>query len=196
MLCTPKRTPSKNPDPQYCNRVVKRLRVKVRKVYNRSKYRQNYQAELKRLSKELLLAKKKDQETFLRLVLQNVGKCWTEFYKYVKRRRGNRENIPANKDLNRKLVTEPKEEAYTLNSYYASVFSSESTNTEIQSTDSGKPFTVKINMIRKRLSAIGNKKSVGPDGIPRKILKLGAEAKIPYLARLLDITMNINCYFR
>jgi hypothetical protein len=33
---------------------------------------------------------------------------------------------------------------------------------------------------------------VGPDGIPGKILKLGGEAMIPYLARLLDITMNNN----
>jgi hypothetical protein len=161
-------------------------------VYNRSKYRQNYQAELKRLSKELLLAKKKAQEIFLRSVLQNVGRCWTEFYKYVKRRRGNRENIPAIKDRNDKLVTEPLEKVNTQNSYYASILNSEGTNTEIQSTDSRKPFTININIIRKRLSAIGNKKSVGPDGIPGKILKLGGEAMIPYLARLLDITINNN----
>jgi len=31
---------------------------------------------------------------------------------------------------------------------------------------------------------------VGPDGIPGEILKLGVEAMIPYLARLLDITAN------
>ena len=39
---------------------------------------------------------------------------------------------------------------------------------------------------------IGRKKSVRPDGIPGEILKLGGEAMIPYLARLLDITMNNN----
>jgi hypothetical protein len=166
--------------------------MKVRKVYNPSRYRQNYQAELKRLSKELLLAKKKAQETFLRSVLQNVGRCWTELYKYVKGRRGNRENILAIKDSNGKLVTKPVENANVLSSYYASIFSSERNNTEIQSTDSGTLFTVNINIIMKRLSAIGRKKSVGPDGIPGKILKLGGEAMIPYLARLLDITMNNN----
>jgi hypothetical protein len=42
------------------------------------------------------------------------------------------------------------------------------------------------------LSAIGRKKSVGTDGIPREILKLGGEAMISYLAILLDITMNNN----
>jgi len=33
-------------------------------------------------------------------------------------------------------------------------------------------------------------KSVGPDGVSGEILKLGGEAMIPYLAQLLDITMN------
>jgi len=42
--------------------------------------------ELKRLSKELLAAKKTPQETFLQSVLWNEGNCWPEFYKYVKRK--------------------------------------------------------------------------------------------------------------
>ena len=37
---------------------------------------------------------------------------------------------------------------------------------------------------------IGRNKSVGPDGISGAILKIGGEATIPYLARLLDITIN------
>jgi len=59
---------------------------------NEKKFGQPYKAELKRLSKELLVAKKKAQETFLRSVLQNEGRCWTEFYEYVKQSKGNREN--------------------------------------------------------------------------------------------------------
>jgi hypothetical protein len=64
--------------------------------------------------------------------------------------------------------------------------------TEIHTADSGKPFTVNINTLRKRLAAIGRKKSIGPDGVPGVILKLGGEAMIPYLARLMDITMKNN----
>jgi len=86
------------------------------------------------LSKELLVAKKKAQETFLRSVLQNDGRCWTEFYKYVKRRKGNRENIPAIKDHNVTLITDPLGKANSLNSYYASLFSCESSNPGIQPT--------------------------------------------------------------
>jgi hypothetical protein len=45
-------------------------------------------------------------------------------------------------------------------------------------------------IIRKRLAALGKNKSVGPDGVSGEILKLGGEAMIPYLARLLDVTIN------
>jgi hypothetical protein len=37
---------------------------------------------------------------------------------------------------------------------------------------------------------IGRNISIGPDGVPGAILKVGAEAMLPYLARLLDITIN------
>ena len=40
------------------------------------------------------------------------------------------------------------------------------------------------------IAAIGKIKSIGPDGISVEVLQLGGEAMIPYLARLLDITMN------
>ena len=61
---------SKNPCPEYYNKEVKQLKVKVRKIYNKRKFGQPYQADLKRLSKELLVAKKKAQDTFLRSILQ------------------------------------------------------------------------------------------------------------------------------
>ena len=48
----------KNPDPEYYNKEVNQLKVKVRRV-NKRKLGQRYQVEMKRLSKELLAAKKK-----------------------------------------------------------------------------------------------------------------------------------------
>jgi hypothetical protein len=122
----PRKTLRNNVDPEYYNKEIKRLKIKVRKAYNRSKGIQNQQSELKVLSKQLLLAKKKKeaQETFLRWVLQNKGRSWTEFYKYVKRLRGKRENISAIRDSEDKLVTEPVEKANALSYYFASVFSS------------------------------------------------------------------------
>jgi len=58
----------KNPDPEYYNKEVKWFKVKVRRVYKR-KLGQRYQVELKRLSMELLAAKKTAHETFLQSVL-------------------------------------------------------------------------------------------------------------------------------
>jgi len=66
--------------------------------------------------------------------------------------------IPVNKDNNGKLITDPSEKANSLNPSYASAFSCERNNPQIKSTESGKPFTININIIRKRLSAIGRKK--------------------------------------
>lgn len=66
------------------------------------------------------LQKRKTQDTFLCSVLQNKGRHWTEFYKYVKLHKGNRENILAIKDNNGKLITDPTEKSNSLNSYYVS----------------------------------------------------------------------------
>ena len=117
-------------------------------MYSQRKFGRPYQAELKRLSKELLLAKKKAQETFLLSVLQNEGECCTEFCKYVKRRKGNGENIPAIDDHNGRLIKDPLEKAKFLISYYASLFCYESNNPQIQSTQPGTPFIISINLIR------------------------------------------------
>jgi hypothetical protein len=82
------------------------------------------------------------QETFLRSVLKNEGKCWTEFYKYVKRCKGNRENIPAIKDGNGRLIPDPTKNANSLNLYYSSVFGCERAILQIQRTNSGEPFVI------------------------------------------------------
>jgi hypothetical protein len=100
------------------------------------------------------------------------------------------ENIPAIKDVSGRLVTDSIEKANTLNIYYSSVFSRERSIPQIQHATSGKPFIVSTKIIRKRLEAIGKNKSVGPDGISGEILKLVGEAMIPYLVRLLDVTVN------
>jgi len=77
----------KNPDPEYYYKEVKQLKGNIIRIYSKRKLGQWYQVEMKRLSKEMLAAKKTAQETFLWSVLRNGGNCWSEFYKYVKRRK-------------------------------------------------------------------------------------------------------------
>ena len=102
----------------------------------------------------------------------------------------NRENIPTIKDCNVRIITNSIERANSLNFYYLSVFSNEGNIPHIQGENTGKPFTIDIKIIRKRIAAIRSNKSVGPDCIFGEILKLGEEAMIPYLVRQLYITMN------
>jgi len=113
-------------------------------------------------------------------ILQNEGRPWSEFYRFVNRRKGKGENIPTIKDCNGELITDPVDKANNLNNYYASVFSCERDIPDINATYSDKPFTIKFSIIRKRLAMIGRNKSVGPDGIPGAILKMCGEAMIPY----------------
>jgi hypothetical protein len=71
----------KNPDHEYCNKEVKRLKVRVRRAYNRRKLGEPYQAELKRLSEKLWSAKRNAQETFLCIqyykMRVNAGRIFT-----------------------------------------------------------------------------------------------------------------------
>jgi hypothetical protein len=150
----------------------------------------HYTEELKQLSKQLLAAKKSAQETFLKSILSKEVKCWSEFYKYIKRRRENRENISAIKDCNLRIVTDAIEKDNAFNSYYSTVFSSEGNILHIQSENTGDPFTTDIKTVRRRIKAIGKNKSVGADRVSGEILKMGGEAIIPNLARLLHVTIN------
>ena len=147
----------KNSDPEYYNKEIKRLKLKVRKAYNRRKLGVHYLEELKQLSKQLLAAKKSAQDAFLKSILSKEGKCWSQFYKYVKRRKGNWENIPTIKGSNGRVITDSIEKANSLNFYYSSVFSSEDNIPHTQSENSGEPFTIDIKIIRKKIAAIGEK---------------------------------------
>jgi len=140
--------------PSY-NKEIKRLKSKVKKVYKRRKLGASCLEEMKQLSKQLRAANKSAQETILKLVLNKESKCWSEFYKYIKRRKGNRENIPAIKDCNGRNITDSIEKANSLNFYYYLVLSSEDNIPNIQGKISSERFTIDTKIIRKRIAAIG-----------------------------------------
>jgi hypothetical protein len=123
--------------------------------YKRKKLGIHHMMELQQLSKKLLAAKKAAQEAFLKSLLSREGKCWSEFYKYVKRRKENRENIPAIKDSYGRIITDSIHKANSFNSYYSTVFSSEGNIPQMQGESTGEPFTIDINIIRRRIRAIG-----------------------------------------
>ena len=65
----------KNLDPEYYNKEIKLLKSKVRKEYNRRKLVVLCTEKLKKLSKQLLAAKKWTKEAFLKPILSKEGKC-------------------------------------------------------------------------------------------------------------------------
>ena len=105
--------------------------VKVRRAYNRGKLCEHFQADLKRLFRQLLAATVaaerggNSKETYLQSMVHNEDKCWTEFYKYVKQHKGSRVNIYAFKDCNGRLTTNSVDKVNSLNSCYGSVFGCE-----------------------------------------------------------------------
>jgi hypothetical protein len=145
----PHKTLKGNPDPEYYNREVKRLKVKVRRAFNRRKLGERYKQDLRWLSPKLLSVKRNAQETFLHSVLQNEGNSWVGFYRYVKRRKGNRENTPMIRDCNGGHITDHVEKANILNNYYASVFSYERDIPELKTAMYMNPSTLKLNLLGK-----------------------------------------------
>ena len=108
--------------------------------------------ELQQLSKKLLVTKKAAQEAFLKSLLSREGKWWSEFYKYFKRRKENREKIPPIKDPYGRIITDPIDKANSFNSYYSTVFSTEGNIPHKQGENTGEPFTIDIKIIRRRIS--------------------------------------------
>jgi len=94
----------------------------------------------------------------------------------VKRQKGNREIILVIKDHKGTIITDTTEKANILNSYYASVFSCDHKIPEIKLANWDETFIINT---RKSLAKIRRNKSVGPDGVPGEILKLGGVAMTP-----------------
>ena len=88
------------------------------------------------------------------------------------------------------IITDSIAKANTLNSYYAAIFCCDHNIPKIQLANLGETFIISTKVIGKRLTKIGKNKSVGPDGVPGEILKLGGEAMTPYLTRILEISLN------
>jgi hypothetical protein len=97
----------------------------------------------------------------------------------VKRHKGKRGNIAAIEDGNGTIISDSTDKANMLNSYYVSIFSCDRNIPNVKSAHSLETFIMNT-----------NSKSVEPDIIPGEILKLGGEAMIPLLSRLLEITLN------
>ena len=88
-----------NPDTEYYNKEVKRLKRRVRKAYNLRKMGVDYKAELKRLSNKLLSAKRNALDNFLNFILQNEGKETGKMFHRLKTVMEGSSLIPSKKQI-------------------------------------------------------------------------------------------------
>ena len=109
----------------------------------------------------------------------------------MKRRKGNRETIPAIRDHNGTIITDSTEKVNILNSYHASVFWCDHKIPKIQLANSGETFIINTRVTRKTSEKIGRNKLLRPDEFPDEILKLGGEATHPLLARIPEISIKM-----
>ncbi len=93
-----------NSDPEYYNAKIRRMKRKTRKAFNNRHRSETDRIHFRNCSKELEREKKIAQEIFLKHILDGEGNNWSGFYKYVRRRRGNKEEIPIVRDT-KKHVT-------------------------------------------------------------------------------------------
>jgi hypothetical protein len=93
----------------------------------------------------------------------------------VKRRKGNRENIPAIKGYNGRIITDSIDNANSFNSYYSTDFSSEGKIPPMQREKASETFTIDIKIIRRKIRSIRKNKSEGQYRVSGEILKLGGK---------------------
>ncbi len=76
--------------------------------------------------------KKIVQEAYLKNILDGKGNNWTGFYKYVRRRKGNKEDIPVIRENGNTLITDNRAKADAFNKYFSSVFKNSTDHPFIQ----------------------------------------------------------------
>jgi len=86
--------------------------------------------------------------------MRNECNCWSDFYKYVKRQKENREIIPVIKDHNGTIIADINIKAFILNSYYAYVFCCNRNIPELKLAKSTETFIIRNKDIRKNLKIL------------------------------------------
>ncbi len=141
-------------------------------------------------SKELEREKKIAPEAYLKNILDGQGNNWTGFHKYVRRRNGNKEDIPVIRENGNTLITDNRAKADAFNKYFSSVFKNSTDHSFIQGSSVANQFNIEVNVLWNKVKSMKNGKSRGPDDISTDLIKLGGKAILPYLIRIFHVSLN------
>lgn len=79
-----------NPDPEYYNAKIRCMKRKTRKAFRNRHISDNHMSLFRSYSKALEKEKKIAEERHLKYILDADGSNWSKFFKYVRRRKGNK----------------------------------------------------------------------------------------------------------
>ena len=146
--------------------------------------------DLRRLTKQLISQKKKEYATKLRdSVTENPKRFWS----FVKSSRSVKITANFLRD-NQSFITDSRDKANLLNSFFHSVFSpaqatTTTSNLPLSSDTALSNIQLTENEVFKALDGLDSSKACGPDGIPGKLLKMTANIIAPSLCQIYNLSL-------
>ena len=146
--------------------------------------------DLRRLTKQLISQKKKEYATKLRdSVTENPKRFWS----FVKSSRSVKITANFLRD-NQSFITDSRDKANLLNSFFHSVFSpaqatTATSNLPLSSDTALSNIQLTENEVFKALDGLDSSKACGPDGIPGKLLKMTANIIAPSLCQIYNLSL-------
>ncbi len=135
-----------NPDPEYYIANIRRMKRITRKAFKNRKRSSEHINIFRNRSKELERKKKIVQEAYLKNILDGKGNNWT-FYKYVRRRKGNKEDVPVIRENGSTLITDNRAKVDAFNKYFSSVFKNSTDHPFIQVCSVANQFNIEVNVL-------------------------------------------------
>lgn len=190
----------KTNEPVWFNRNARKACKKQRKLYNKAKITQDWEAweqyQLTRKSNKKLFRKLK-RDYMLNTIYQPMSSGNNKaFYSYLRKSKSESTNMISKLlDQSGQVVTSRKEIANTLNLYFQSVFTSKTppsgTLEEHLPTDA--PELITVNGVLKLLKDLKKGKAPGPDQITRNDLCLDINATASILCTIFNYSVAIGC---
>lgn len=197
----PSKIIAKSKDPPYFNKEIKKLKRIGRKMYNKTKCKNQSckKSSINAIRKKLDTAKKVAKDKYMLKMFNTDDKqgSWNKMYKHIKSQGDTHVKIPALLGENEEACTD-YDKAEALNKQYSSVYqinteSMDGSSDNLQDVyEAGKydQFRISYLDIMKVIRKLKNGKAAGPDGINNRIIKLAAVGIVPYLRTLFQLSIN------